>query len=65
MHRLIPFLVGLALFVAGNAAAAARLTVFAAASLADAMKAIDQAWTSSPDRTDVRYSPALASRRNR
>ncbi len=44
MRRLIPVLIGLGLLVADWAAAAPRLTAFAAASLTDAMKAIDQAW---------------------
>jgi molybdate transport system substrate-binding protein len=45
MHRLIPLLAALCLIVGGTAAAAPRQTVFAAASLTDAMKAIDKAWT--------------------
>ena len=43
MRRLIPFLIGFA-FIMQAAAQPARLTVFAAASLSEAMKAIDQAW---------------------
>jgi molybdate transport system substrate-binding protein len=43
MRRLIPFLIGFA-FVVQAAAQPPRLTVFAAASLSEAMKAIDQAW---------------------
>jgi molybdate transport system substrate-binding protein len=45
MSRLIPVLIGLCLLVGGTAMAAPRQTVFAAASLNDAMTAIDQAWT--------------------
>jgi molybdate transport system substrate-binding protein len=43
-HRLVPFLVGLSLLVEGFAAHAQTLTVFAAASLTEAMRAIDQSW---------------------
>jgi molybdate transport system substrate-binding protein len=43
MRRLIPFLIGFACIMQA-AAQPPRLTVFAAASLSEAMKAIDQAW---------------------
>jgi molybdate transport system substrate-binding protein len=43
MRRLLPFLIGFAVIMQA-AAQPPRLTVFAAASLSEAMKAIDQAW---------------------
>jgi ABC-type molybdate transport system substrate-binding protein len=44
MRRPIPFLIGFVLMSQGAAAQPPGLTVFAAASLSQAMKAIDQAW---------------------
>jgi molybdate transport system substrate-binding protein len=44
-HRLLPLVVGLGLLFSGVPAKAQSLTVFAAASLTEAMRAIDQAWT--------------------
>ena len=44
MYRWTRLLAVLGLIVGGAASAAPRQTVFAAASLTDAMKAIDQAW---------------------
>ena len=44
MRKLVRLLAVLALVVGGTASAAPRQTIFAAASLTDAMKAIDQAW---------------------
>jgi molybdate transport system substrate-binding protein len=43
-HRLLPMLVGLGLLLPVVAAQAQSLTVFAAASLTDAIRAVDQAW---------------------
>src|SRR6516165_7254132 len=44
-HRLLLILVGLSLLPPVFAARAENLTVFAAASLTEAMRAVDQAWT--------------------
>jgi molybdate transport system substrate-binding protein len=44
MRRLVPFLIGFILVVHVAAAQTPRLTVFAAASLGEAMRAIDKAW---------------------
>jgi molybdate transport system substrate-binding protein len=44
-HRLLLLAVGLGLLLSGVAARAQSLTVFAAASLTEAMRATDQAWT--------------------
>jgi molybdate transport system substrate-binding protein len=43
-HRLLSLAVGLGLLLSGVAARAESLTVFAAASLTEAMRAVDQAW---------------------
>jgi molybdate transport system substrate-binding protein len=52
MRRLMPFLLTFVLLHQAAAARDTRLTVFAAASLTDAMKAIDQAWV-------AKHHPAL------
>ena len=62
MRRLIPFLIGFA-FIMQAAAQPPRLTVFAAASLSEAMKAIDQAWVAKDlPHSACRSRPARRSR---